>query len=66
MGNEQAKTGELQQHSSIGTTTTPNITKEQEEAIKSLKKDNSIMVLPADKVPASVILDADIYQNDQR
>ena len=28
---------------------TPSITKEQQEALKSLKEDNSIMVLPADK-----------------
>ena len=40
---------------------TPNITKEQQEALKSLKEDNSIMVLPADKGRASVILDADTY-----
>ena len=38
---------------------TPNITKEQQEALKSLKEDNSIMVIPADKGRASVILDAD-------
>ena len=40
---------------------TPNITKEQQEALKSPKEDNSIMVLPADKGRASVILDADTY-----
>jgi len=40
---------------------TPSITKEQQEALKSLKEDNSIMVLPADKGRASVILDADTY-----
>ena len=34
---------------------------EQQEALKSLKEDNSIMVLPADKGRASVILDADTY-----
>ena len=40
---------------------TPNIMKEQQEALKSLKEDNSIMVLPADKGRASVILDTDTY-----
>jgi len=40
---------------------TPNIAKEQQEALKSLKEDNSIMVLPVDKGRASVILDADTY-----
>jgi len=40
----------------------PNITKEQQEALKSLKEDNSIMALLADKGHASVILDADTYQ----
>ena len=44
---------------------TPNITKEQQEALKSLKEDNSIMVLPADKGRASVILDADTSQKCQ-
>ena len=38
---------------------TSNITKEQQETLKSLKEDNSIMVIPADKGRASVILDAD-------
>ena len=40
---------------------TPNTTKEQQEALKSLKEDNSIMVFLADKGRASVILDADKY-----
>jgi len=40
---------------------TPNITKEQQEAFKSLKEDNSIMVLPADKGRASIILDTVTY-----
>ena len=39
----------------------PNITKEQQDALKSLKQDKSIMVLPADKGRASVVLDADTY-----
>ena len=40
---------------------TPNITKEQQEALKGLKEDNSITVFAADKGRASVILDADKY-----
>ena len=39
----------------------PNITKEQQDALKSLKEDKSIMILPADKGRASVVLDADTY-----
>ena len=41
--------------------TKPNITREQQDALKSLKEDNSIMVLPPDKGRASVVLDADKY-----
>ena len=39
----------------------PDVTKEQQEAHKNLKEDNSIMALPADKGRASVVLDADTY-----
>ena len=39
----------------------PNITREQQDALRSLKEDKSIMVLPADKGRASVILDTDTY-----
>ena len=45
---------------SIGASS-PNITKEQQDALKSLKEDKSIMILPADKGRASVVLDADTY-----
>jgi len=41
---------------------TPNTTKEQQETLKSLKEDNSTMVLLADKGRTRVILDADIYR----
>ena len=37
----------------------PNITKEQQEALKSLKEDNSIMVVSAGKGRTRVVLDAD-------
>ena len=40
----------------------PNITKEMRDALKSLKEDESIMVLPADKGRASVVMDTDTYQ----
>jgi len=40
---------------------TTNITKEQEDALKSLKEDSSILVLSAHIGHASVILDADTY-----
>ena len=39
----------------------PNITKEERDALKSLKEDNTIMILPADKGRASVVLDTDTY-----
>ena len=38
-----------------------NITKEQHDALTSQKEDKSIMVLPADEGPASVVLDTDTY-----
>ena len=40
----------------------PNITKEMRDALKSLKEDESTMVLPADKGRASVVLDTDTYR----
>ena len=40
----------------------PNITKEMRDALKSLKEDKSIMVLPADKGRASVVMDTDTYR----
>ena len=39
----------------------PNITKEQQNALKSLKEDKSIMILPVDKGRASVVLDTNTY-----
>ena len=39
----------------------PNITKEERAALKSLKEDNTIMILPADKGRASVVLDTGTY-----
>ena len=39
----------------------PNITKEMRDALKSLKQEDSIMFLPADKGRASVVMDTDIY-----
>ena len=40
----------------------PNITKEMRDALKSLKEDESIMVLPADIGCASVVMDTDTYR----
>ena len=40
----------------------PKITKEMRDALKSLKEDESIMVLPADKGHASVLMDTDTYR----
>ena len=40
----------------------PNITKDMRDALKSLKEDESIMVLPADKGRASVVMDTDTYR----
>ena len=39
-----------------------NITKEMRDALKSLKEDESIIVLPADKGRASVVMDTDTYR----
>ena len=39
----------------------PNITKEMQDALKHLKEDQTIMVLPADKGRASVVMDTDTY-----
>ena len=40
----------------------PNITKEMRDALKSLKEDESIMVLPVDKGRTSVVMDTDTYR----
>ena len=40
----------------------PNITQEMRDALKSLKEDESIMVLPADIGRASVVMDTDTYR----
>ncbi|XP_078377337.1 uncharacterized protein LOC144660252 [Oculina patagonica] len=40
----------------------PNITKEMRDGLKSLKEDDSIMILPADKGRASVVLDTETYR----
>ena len=40
----------------------PNITKEMRDALKSLKEDESIMVLLVDKGRASVVMDTDTYR----
>ena len=39
-----------------------NITKEMRDALKSLKEDESIMVLPADKGRVDVVMDTDTYR----
>jgi len=39
----------------------PNIAKEMQEALKNLKEDDSVMILPADKGRASVVLNTDTY-----
>ena len=38
-----------------------NITKEERDALSELKKDNNITILPADKGRATVVLNADKY-----
>ena len=40
----------------------PNITNEMRDALKTRKEDESIMVLPADKGRASVVMDTDTYR----
>ncbi|XP_071505303.1 uncharacterized protein [Diadema antillarum] len=40
----------------------PNITPDMRKALKSLKEEDSITVLPADKGRASVVLDTDVYR----
>ena len=54
----KAVNGILQQAEPPG----PNITKEMRDALKSLKEDESIMVLPADKGRASVVMDTATYR----
>ena len=44
----------------------PNITKEMQEALKNLKQDNSIMILPADKGRAIVVLNSDTYHDKMK
>ena len=44
----------------------PNITKEMQEALKNLKEDDSIMILPADKGRASVVLNTDTYYDKMK
>ena len=44
----------------------PNITEEMQEALKNLKQDDSIMILPADKGRASVVLNADTYHDKMK
>ena len=40
----------------------PNITKDMRDALKSLKEDESIMVFPADKGRANVVMNTDTYR----
>lgn len=49
------------QQASLPKPNSPNITKEMREALKSLKQEESIMILPADKGRASMVLNTDIY-----
>ena len=44
----------------------PNITKEMQEALKNLKQDDSIMILPADKGRASVVSNTDTYHDKMK
>ena len=44
----------------------PNLTHEEREAIKELKKDNTIVILPADKGNATVVMDREEYNNKMR
>jgi len=39
----------------------PNITEEMQDVLKRLKEDDSIMVLPADKGSASIVMDTNTY-----
>ena len=41
----------------------PNITREMKQALKGLKEDKNIMILPADKGRASVVLDKNTYDD---
>ena len=43
-----------------------NITKEMEEALKNLKQDDTITILPADWGRASVVLDTNTYYDKMR
>ena len=41
----------------------PNITREETKALHALKKDDSILILPADKGKATVVLDKQVYHD---
>ena len=41
----------------------PNITREMKQALKGLKEDKNITILPADKGRASVVLDKNTYED---
>ena len=44
----------------------PNITREMQEALKNLKQDDTIMILPVDKGHASVVLSTDTYHDKMK
>jgi len=44
----------------------PNLTKEERKALKDLKQENGITILPADKGNATVVLDAEAYEQKVR
>ena len=44
----------------------PNITKDKQEALKNLKQDDTITVLPADKGRACVVQDTNTYHDKMK
>ena len=63
LDSEQANTVRRSAHNilQLAEPSKPNITKEMQEALKNLKQEDSITILPADKGRASVVLNNDTY-----
>ena len=42
----------------------PNLTRQQKKAIQRFKEDHTIMILPADKGKATVVINTSEYENE--
>lgn len=64
MNNEEASKlrGSVRSILKVARLLKPNLTKAERKALKDLKQDNHITILPADKGNATVVLDAEAYE----